>query len=378
MRKLLFLGVIIGFILNFTGIAAASSVYYNGHEYALTPAAGTWFEAEAMAVAWGGHLVTINDADEQAWLESVFPDPGPWDLGNRYWIGLNDIATEGHFVWISGEASPYRNWHPDEPNNDNDEDAVVIWRYDTGVWNDETPLGWNGIPLRGIMERPMTTQSAANYDSSGDDGDPVNTFTGELFNGFPPDLSLSGPMPLYFSRYYASGLKQSGSIGRLGDNWRHNFEWYMSVNGADATATSYKGKTITFSNDGSTWNLIGNLTVPYLLVESGSDYILYDPHGKLLYTFDSPGNLVAIGDGRGNTHTLAYSGGDLSTVTDGLGRTLTFIYSAGKLSAVSDGTRTVSFGYAEDNLTSYTDALGNVTLYASDIPRRKYPLYADI
>lgn len=157
----------------------------------------------------------------------------------------------------------------------------------------------------------------------GNDGDPVSTYTGDLFNSFPPDLYPGGPMPLYFSRYYASGLKQSGVASRLGDSWRHNFEWYMSVNGMDQTVTNHKGKTITFAHDGVSWNLVGDLTVPYQLIESGGDYIFYDPEVELLYTFDSAGNLVAIGDGKGNTHTLAYTGSDLSTVTDGLGRTLT-------------------------------------------------------
>ena len=47
----------------------------------------TWEEAEANANALGGHLVTINDADENEWIFKQF--------GTGRWIGLNDIEEEG-------------------------------------------------------------------------------------------------------------------------------------------------------------------------------------------------------------------------------------------------------------------------------------------
>ena len=83
-----------------------------------------------------------------------------------------------------------------------------------------------------------------------------------------------------------------------------------------------------------------------------------------MYTFDNSGKLSKIEDGRGNTHTLTYSGNVLSQVSDGTGRTLSFSYDgSGHLSMVSDGTRTINFGYTGNDLTGYTDARGNVTTY---------------
>ena len=213
---------------------------------------------------------------------------------------------------------------------------------------------------------PLLSFSLAQFDASGTDGDPVNTFTGELFNQLPPDLGLGGPMPLSFSRYYASGLLNANIIGSLGDNWRHNFEWSLSVSGTVATITSDKGRIITFSDNGASWDLTGTMNIPFQFVESGSDFVLYDPSTDRLYTFDSAGVLTKIEDGKGNTHALTYTGGDLTTVSDGLGRTLKITYSGGNLSTVTDGTRTVSFAYMGYDLTQVTDALGNITTYAYD------------
>lgn len=45
---------------------------YNGHQYAITLNYSDWTQAEAWAVEVGGHLVTINDLAENAWLSEQF------------------------------------------------------------------------------------------------------------------------------------------------------------------------------------------------------------------------------------------------------------------------------------------------------------------
>ena len=77
--------------------------------------------------------MTINDAAEDEWLVATF--------GTQYWIGLNDIAVEGEWVWSSGEPVTYTNWFPGEPNNTGGtEDAAKIENWPPVVgWNDLTP-----------------------------------------------------------------------------------------------------------------------------------------------------------------------------------------------------------------------------------------------
>ena len=48
----------------------------------------TWEEAEANANKLGGHLVTINDAEEDSFLIKQF--------GLGYFFGLNDLSNDAH------------------------------------------------------------------------------------------------------------------------------------------------------------------------------------------------------------------------------------------------------------------------------------------
>ena len=90
----------------------------------------------------GGHLVTVNDGAEQAWLVATFGG------GSLYWIGFNDIAAEGSWVWVSGEPVTYTNWAGGEPNGSGGEDAAVTNWQVPGFWNDL----WYGYSLPGIAE----------------------------------------------------------------------------------------------------------------------------------------------------------------------------------------------------------------------------------
>ena len=75
---------------------------YQGDRYYRDTSSLNWTDARAFAQGLGGDLVTINDQAENDWLREK--------LYGNFWIGLNDIDTEGTHVWASGEPVTYTNW----------------------------------------------------------------------------------------------------------------------------------------------------------------------------------------------------------------------------------------------------------------------------
>jgi RHS repeat-associated protein len=205
------------------------------------------------------------------------------------------------------------------------------------------PPGTNVLTYH-IMDDSHTKTTAANTQTR-DQGDPVNPFTGELVMGEAPDLYLGGPMPLIFTRHYASRLRRDYTIhSALGANWSHNFDFSLIRVSNEISVVTWKGRIVRFTKSGANWNLIGNVSTPFQLVESGANYFFGDPRVNLVYTFNTNGQLTAITDGHGNAHTLTYDSNRLLTsVSDGLGRSLTFTYDPFQfgLTDVSDGTRDV-------------------------------------
>jgi len=135
MRKGIFISIALTFILS--SVCWSAPIYnpVTGHWYDVVSSGqdGSWSNAESNAVLLGGHLVTINDAAEETWLRSNF------GASTRYWIGFNDAAVEGTWVWSSGEAVTYTNWAGGEPNNSTpppvgEDYAVLNWS--GAAWND--------------------------------------------------------------------------------------------------------------------------------------------------------------------------------------------------------------------------------------------------
>jgi hypothetical protein len=120
------------------GVITSATNPANGHLYYLLTNAD-WTASEAEAVSLGGHLVTINDAAENQWVFNTFGLFG--GVQRNLWLGFNDTAVEGTFVWVSGETPGYTNWNTGEPNEDLD--GIENWAVITapqfslaGVWND--------------------------------------------------------------------------------------------------------------------------------------------------------------------------------------------------------------------------------------------------
>jgi hypothetical protein len=90
---------------------------------------------QCQSLAPGADLAVISTSQENTalWSQAV-------NLREQhYWIGLDDLATEGQFLWSDGtleDASGFNSWSPGEPNNWNDsEDCAHLWSFEPS-WND--------------------------------------------------------------------------------------------------------------------------------------------------------------------------------------------------------------------------------------------------
>src|SRR5262245_21834267 len=128
----------------------------NAHTYMLSPAGMNWQAAQAYSRSLGGHLVAINDASEQIFVQTAFGGPQT----PPYWIGLSDHEIEGVWKWDSGEPVLYANFCASEPNNFGgvEDFAEILPAYTGGMpcWHDpKSPYTGTGIsPTRAIIELP--------------------------------------------------------------------------------------------------------------------------------------------------------------------------------------------------------------------------------
>lgn len=140
---------------------------YNGSNYELIRENLTWQGASACAVSRGGYLAEINDVAENTAIfdelttnggitvsNTVAPDGGG---GSYVWLGGNDLATEGAWIWDGDNAGAtvqfwqgtssgnpvgglYNNWG-NEPDDFGGQDGLGIslngWPLGVaGEWND--------------------------------------------------------------------------------------------------------------------------------------------------------------------------------------------------------------------------------------------------
>ena len=136
----------------------------NGHWYRFS-SVGTWADVRDEAIAAGGYLVTIDEADEDTFIYEQFVQFNDAPV-ICVWTGFNDIVEEGTWTWVgdpefcswnvSTGGTCYTNWAAGEPNDDpplGGEDCGCMWDARTsdlaGHWNDY-PCVYD--MLKGIIE----------------------------------------------------------------------------------------------------------------------------------------------------------------------------------------------------------------------------------
>ncbi|KAK3581870.1 hypothetical protein CHS0354_000286 [Potamilus streckersoni] len=101
----------------------------------------SWYNAQKDCLSKGGHLVVINNIEEENFIMSVLGSLNFGGLG--VWIGLNDIAEEGVFKWITGTSPQFTYWGARQGPNAGAlhvahgiEDCVLLKFSDSGHWHD--------------------------------------------------------------------------------------------------------------------------------------------------------------------------------------------------------------------------------------------------
>ena len=132
----------------------------NGHTYYLL-SASSWQDAEAAALTMDGNLVTINDAEEQAWVFNTFGSFGGTD--RSLWIGLSRNGLSTSFQWVDGTTVSYTNWLPGQPDSNPLGPELYVHMIRTGNGFGAAPGYWNDLaspnayypefnPIQGVVE----------------------------------------------------------------------------------------------------------------------------------------------------------------------------------------------------------------------------------
>ena len=124
--------------------ADSSEKAYREHKYRRYDHSMTWQEADRFCRAKGGHLVTINSAEEQEFIEELLRK----GERNSYWIG--GMVASGTITWVTGEAVVYTNWAADQPDlHNSNEDALMIYKEKNPLAPSDTTYKWNDIKSDG-------------------------------------------------------------------------------------------------------------------------------------------------------------------------------------------------------------------------------------
>ncbi len=264
--------VVLPFVLALSASsAAAQQVMWrdnpiSGKVVGLTYGTSGWNAAEAQAVAYGGHLVTIRSQAEQDWLVANFS--AQWSVGinaDGPWMGLHELGGQGSpWVWTSGESLSFQHWWGNEPNNAGGNEVAVhflpsSYQY---KWNDAHE-SFGVRSLVEVQQRPARSWSWPTAYATG--ARPVY--------GCAFDMDGDGDMD------YASPDRDSGQISLWRNNGTGVFAGAGVIGGAGSIYTvvpldhdgdgdqdlygpDANGRLLLARNGGASWNLEQLALVP--------------------------------------------------------------------------------------------------------------------
>ena len=112
-------------------------LYFDGSYYRFFDLDLSWSEARAYCIEQGGHLVTVNSPEEQAFLTESYLNINNSNVGP--WLGAYSEGAFGgdknDWRWVTGEAWSFTNWEVGEPSNSHGTEWYAhFWK--NMQWND--------------------------------------------------------------------------------------------------------------------------------------------------------------------------------------------------------------------------------------------------
>jgi len=138
------------------------------------PELASWNSASATCASYGGNLVTLNSAEEQAEVAALFRAAEDGDP-DYFMIGYTDRDEEDTWTWTSGSDSTYTHWGVGEPNDCcGGQDCAMVTNHPDGYWDD---IHCDDVTEFGsVCELPADRSGLVcliDEDSVDDDGDAV-------------------------------------------------------------------------------------------------------------------------------------------------------------------------------------------------------------
>lgn len=237
-----------------------------------------------------------------------------------------------------------------------------------GAWKEVRPLAAHEFASSG---------NAAERGCSCNNGDPVNTQTGEYYDSVT-DLGVPGVGPaIAVSRTY--GSQSAATDGPFGYGWSTNFGSQLVVDTAGDSSdplprqvhiVQENGATVGFS-ESSSGTYPSDPWVLATLTHSSStgDWTFTRTKGgRNTLIFDSSGKLISATDPHGNEVEYGYTGSHVTSVTGSGGRKVDLMWTGTHVTSLHDSAgRTASYGYdSSGNLTSVDAADGGIWQYSYD------------
>jgi hypothetical protein len=112
----------------------------------------SWDVAEQRCVGWGGHLASIESADENQGLNTWPVELGITSVdGSGIWLGGTDAERDGEFLWVVGSPFAFPGWAATQPDNGAGIDCIEKRNDGAGGWYDRHCTD----ALRYLCERPL-------------------------------------------------------------------------------------------------------------------------------------------------------------------------------------------------------------------------------